>query len=144
MVKEKPELFEAYFGVGQSSSQLKNEILSYEFALNEAQKNNDTISVQKLKDIGSPPYSSKEEATNAIPVQRSVLAKYGTNNLHFSNSDLIKLILFYEGWSMGYKWKVISEGQYGISAPILWKETMVVKPYQLSDHSKFNLSLIPI
>ncbi len=125
MVKENPELFEAYFGVGQFSNTLENEILSYNFVLNEATKNNDTLSIQKLKKIGAPPYSSNEEATNAVPIQRSVLVKYATNNLHFSNSDLMKLILLYDGWTMGYKWKVISEGQYGISAPILWKETMV-------------------
>ncbi len=125
MVKENPALFEAYFGVGQFGNSLENEILSYSFVLNEATKNNDTLSVQKLKKIGAPPYSSDEEATNAVPIQRSVLVNYATNNLHFSNSDLMNLILLYDGWTMGYKWKVISEGQYGISAPILWKETMV-------------------
>ncbi|NER11751.1 Pimeloyl-ACP methyl ester carboxylesterase [Muriicola jejuensis] len=124
MVKENPELFRAYFGVGQMSNSIENEILSYDFALNESTKNNDTVSVQKLNKIGAPPYTSREEATNAVPIQRSVLVKYATNNLHFSNSDLMKLILLYDGWSMGFKWKTITQGQYGISAPILWKETM--------------------
>ncbi|MCB0490089.1 MAG: alpha/beta hydrolase [Cyclobacteriaceae bacterium] len=125
MVKEDPELFKAYFGVGQSSNLLENEILSYNFALTEATRNNDTLSILKLKKLGSPPYPSKEEATNAVPIQRSVLVKYATNNLHFSNSDLMKLVLLYDGWSMGFKWDILTKGKYGISAPILWKETMV-------------------
>jgi pimeloyl-ACP methyl ester carboxylesterase len=125
MVKEQPESFKVYLGVGQLSNSIENERLSYEFVLNKAIQNKDTTSIRLLKELGKPPYANKEEATNAVPLQRSVLVKYATNNLHFSTSDLMKLILLYDGWTMGYKWEVISKGQYGISAPILWKETMV-------------------
>lgn len=125
MVQEKPQLFHAYFGVAQMSNQIQNEILSYNFALSEAKKRQDTLAIQTLKELGSPPYPTKEEATNAIPIERSYVAKYSPNNLNFNNGDLMKLILLYDGWSMGFKWQVIKEGQYGKSAPILWKETMV-------------------
>ena len=66
----------------------------------------------------APTAPPPEEATNAVPIQRSVLAKYATNNLDFSNTDLMKLILLYDGWSMGFKWDVITKGQYGISAAV--------------------------
>lgn len=125
IVEEKPQLFQAYFGVAQMSDQIQNEILSYEFALSEARERKDTLAIKTLEKLGSPPYPTKEEATNAIPIERSYVAKYSPSNLNFNNNDLMKLIFLYDGWSMDFKWQVITEGQYGKSAPILWEETMV-------------------
>lgn len=124
MVKKKPELFKAYIGVGQSGNSLQSEILSFKYVLNEAQKRNDASAIKELEELGSPPYSSKDEATNAIPVERKYVAKYSSTRMPFSNTQALKSALLYNGWSMGFKYKLMTQGKYGISAPILWKETM--------------------
>ncbi|MEZ5347366.1 MAG: alpha/beta hydrolase [Pyrinomonadaceae bacterium] len=124
MVKKKPELFKAYIGVGQAGNALQNETLSYNYVLNEARKRNDISAIKELESIGSPPYKSKDEATNAIPRQRKYVVKYSSTRMPFSNTQALKTALLYDGWSMGFKYKLMTQGQYGISAPILWKETM--------------------
>ncbi len=125
MVKKNPEAFIAYIGVAQMADQLNNEILSYEYVLDEANHRKDTLAITALEELGAPPYSSKKEATAAIPVQRKYATRYAPDNMTFTTIELMKLILLYEGWSMNFKFHIITEGEYGISAPILWNETMV-------------------
>jgi pimeloyl-ACP methyl ester carboxylesterase len=74
-VKKYPELYFAYIGIGQAVNMLEGERVSYEWALGEAAKVNDNISVQKLKEMGAPPYSGNWRSK--VIKQRAILAKYG-------------------------------------------------------------------
>lgn len=122
MIKEKPEYFKAYIGVGQMTDQIMNEVLSYEFAMDEAKRRNDTLAIKDLLSIGAPPYKTKEESARAVQVERKYIYKYVPPKLSMNTMDAMKLMLLYEGWSFSYKMKVLSEGMYGVAAPILWME----------------------
>ena len=78
MVQKNPELFNAYIGVGQMANQPLSEQISYDFVMQEAQKQNDTISINQLKSIGRPPYTNKTnvEMAEACDIERVILVKY--------------------------------------------------------------------
>ncbi|WP_298494682.1 alpha/beta hydrolase [uncultured Algibacter sp.] len=78
MVQKKPELYHAYIGSGLMANLPLSEELSYEFAMSESQKHNDTISINQLKQIGRPPYvkNSKNSVTEAFEIERKIVMKY--------------------------------------------------------------------
>lgn len=139
MVKLKPEFFQAYIGIGQMTDQIRNEVLSYQFVTDEAKKRNDTVAIKALDAIGAPPYNSKEESAQAVQVEREFVYKYVPSALKMSATEMMQLILFYEGWSLNYKLKVLSKGMYGAAAPILWMEN-----YELNLIAEMPEWLIPV
>ncbi len=74
-VQRRPELYRAYVGVGQAVDMREGERLSYEWALEQAEKAHDARSVRRLRAIGPPPYTG--ELRPKLMVQRRILAKYG-------------------------------------------------------------------
>ncbi|GAL63274.1 alpha/beta fold hydrolase [Algibacter lectus] len=78
MVQKQPELYHAYVGSGLMANLSLSEELSYEFAMSESQKHNDTISINQLKQIGRPPYveNSKNSVTEAFEIERQIVMKY--------------------------------------------------------------------
>lgn len=83
MVQKKPELYHAYIGSGLMANQSLSEELSYEFAMSESQKHNDTLSIHQLKQIGRPPYvkNSKNSVTEAFEIERQIVMKYTPTKL---------------------------------------------------------------
>ncbi len=78
MVQKKPELFHAFIGSGLMANQSLSGKLSYNFVMTEAQKRNDTVSINQLKQIGKPPYSnnSSNGITEAFEIERTIVLKY--------------------------------------------------------------------
>ncbi|MBT9189122.1 alpha/beta fold hydrolase [Zobellia russellii] len=78
MVQKQPELYHAYIGSGLMANLSLSEELSYEFAMSESQKHNDTVSISQLKQIGRPPYvkNSKNSVTEAFEIERQIVMKY--------------------------------------------------------------------
>ncbi len=72
---KRPDLFNAYIGIGQISNAAEGERLSYKWTLQQARLANDTASVKKLESFGMPPYSGDWRAK--FMYQRRVLGKYG-------------------------------------------------------------------
>lgn len=77
VINRYPELYHAYFGIGQVGNQLKSERISYEFVMSEAKMRRDKKAIKQLEEIGPPPYSGKEEWLRALMVQRKYVGKYG-------------------------------------------------------------------
>ena len=80
LAKKNPELIHAYVGTGQMTNTIESETRGYEFALEQAQKHNDTEAVEKLKSIA--PYPPNEKVATAelqrkVSTQRKYLQKYG-------------------------------------------------------------------
>lgn len=105
MVQKNPELFYAYIGIGQMADQLLSEQLSYDFVMEQAQKENDTLSINKLVKIGRPPYPDKTnvEMAEACDIERSVLNQYQPPKINIDNFEATKEILFYTGWDFKTK-----------------------------------------
>ena len=67
-----PDDFYAYVGMGQVINSSEGELISYQYALSKAKEALDTVSVNQLKSIGSPPY----EGYQSTSIQRNILGKY--------------------------------------------------------------------
>lgn len=120
MARHRPELFEAFIGIGLVANQPRSEKLSYDFVLKEAIEKNDTVAIRKLKKIGSPPYKTEKEMIEAVQVERSYVLKYAPSRASSSTLEQLKLMLLYEGWSFDFKYDILTKGIFGKSAPILW------------------------
>jgi pimeloyl-ACP methyl ester carboxylesterase len=111
MVQKNPKIFHAYIGNGQMANQALSEQMSWDFVMEQAQKNNDSISIRQLLDIGRPPYPDKTNAemAEACDIERLVVEKYvpfkpPVDNVMFR---MIKTLLFYNGWSLKNKLNMI-------------------------------------
>lgn len=95
MVQKDPESFHAYIGIGQMANQPLSEQLSYDFVWTEAQKQNDTISINQLKRIGRPPYPNKSniEMTHACDVERSIVVKYAPPHMSIGFNTIKQMFL---------------------------------------------------
>lgn len=71
-VAKHPKDFYAYIGMGQVINSNEGELISYQYAFRKAKEANDTLSVNQLNRIGSPPY----QAYQSISIQRNILGKY--------------------------------------------------------------------
>jgi pimeloyl-ACP methyl ester carboxylesterase len=72
----RPDLFAAYVGIGQMSSMIESERISYAWTLERAREAKDEASIAKLTEIGPPPYTG-ESARSKFMTQRQILARYG-------------------------------------------------------------------
>jgi pimeloyl-ACP methyl ester carboxylesterase len=123
MVREKPDFYTAYIGVAQPVDGKANEKLSYDFVLAEATRRDDTLALKELRRIGPPPYKSIEQGNDAVQVERFYADKYSPKQPPILGTmDIMKLMFLYDGWSMGYKFSLMSNGMYSESTPVLWPQ----------------------
>ena len=80
LVSRYPEDFYAYVGVGQFVNGFKNEAISYDFALREAEKVDNKKAIRELKEIGSPVNAMYKNGMDDLMVQRKWLMKFGGAN----------------------------------------------------------------
>ncbi len=73
LIKQYPELFHAYVGIGQVVDLKRNESISYLFTLDEAYKRNNKTAIRELEGIGPPPYAKH----SYLVTQRKWLVKFG-------------------------------------------------------------------
>ena len=74
-VKNHPELYEAYVGIGQVANMKEGERISYEWTRMQAKSANDKRTVKKLLETGEPPYTGKWQ--NKLITERRFVGKYG-------------------------------------------------------------------
>ncbi|MDR1531528.1 MAG: alpha/beta hydrolase [Clostridiales bacterium] len=72
-----PEHIAAYLGIGQMVDGVKNEEISYAFALEQAKKAGDTKSVKILEEIGEPINGVYKGGFDGLMAQRKIMTKYG-------------------------------------------------------------------
>lgn len=73
-VREQPELFHAYIGVGQMVSFEESESLSYQYTIEAARRQANAKAVAELEALGPPPYP---RGMDDVIVQRNWLARLG-------------------------------------------------------------------
>lgn len=95
MVQKKPELFYAYIGNGLLANQSLSDELAYDFAMSEAKKRHDTLSINQLNQIGKPPYSNNlnNSITEAYHIVNRVVMKYAPLKLDVGYSFLMSMFL---------------------------------------------------
>jgi pimeloyl-ACP methyl ester carboxylesterase len=75
-VHKRPDLFSAYVGIGQVSRMAESERISYQWTLEQARKADDKASLEKLAEIGPPPYAGSHWRSKFM-TQRRILGKHG-------------------------------------------------------------------
>lgn len=85
-VLKQPSLFYAYVGIGQVINAIDNERISFDYALEESQKRNDTLALAELQAIA--PYPGDQPLTiERVLVARKWAQYYGGLSAYRSNSD---------------------------------------------------------
>ena len=122
MVFREPDLFYAYFGIGQGANSLKSEQLSYDFVYKSAKEANDNKTINELKKIGRPPYSTDSEWIKNILTERKVLKKYEGPDSKKKRSmfSIYKDFIFYPEYSVSDKLKALKGSPF--SQKHLWPE----------------------
>jgi pimeloyl-ACP methyl ester carboxylesterase len=130
MVQKSPELFYAYFGVGQMANTKLSEQLSYDFTVQEAKKANDKKAIEQLKKIGSPPYKSDSDWLNAVFVERPLMRKYQDAKINRNESlfKIYKAFIFYPEYSISDKLNALKGDPF--SMKYLWKEAIHINLFK--------------
>lgn len=76
-VQKYPDLFHAYFGIGQVANQLLGEQLSYDWVLQQAKQHRNDKQLTFLKRYGRPPYASNQTWIDYLLPQRNMVSAYG-------------------------------------------------------------------
>jgi len=87
-VQKYPELFHAYFGMGQVANQLVGEQLSYDWVLNQAKQHQNDDQIDLLTRYGRPPFASGETWINYLLPQRNMVIEYG-GSMHTGNINAL-------------------------------------------------------
>jgi pimeloyl-ACP methyl ester carboxylesterase len=89
-VRNHPDLYEAYIGIGQVANMKEGERLSYEWTLEQAKKANDKQAVRHLCEIGEPPYTGNWQ--KKLITERRYLGKYG-GEVFGSSKGAFKIVI---------------------------------------------------
>lgn len=127
-----PELFHAYFGVGQIGYQYEGEIVSLEWVKNQAQLQNDMRGVNDLANLSLPEPSESYanlDAFNAawdayIGIERNYVMKYGGGAMREMKGilPLVKMIFLAKEYTIEEKFNYLKGSDF--SAKYLWKEVI--------------------
>lgn len=130
-VQKRPDLYHAYIGLGQLVHGLRNEELSYEWVVGEAQRRGDTKAAAELAGI-HPPYETNDD----LRVQRGWLNSYDGSiyATERANEALVPLLLGSE-YTLGTRLRFFS--CFMQSLDTLWGE--VSKIDFLTDLSRLDV-----
>ncbi|MDR1559712.1 MAG: alpha/beta hydrolase [Clostridiales bacterium] len=132
-----PKHIAAYLGYGQMADGVKNEEITYTFALERARESGDAKSVKILENLGAPTYGQYKNGFDGLMAQRKIMTKYGgyspnekKRNLiasfvkpiilsgEYSLSDLLGIILGYK-FSLKVMWPKIADTDLAKECPKL-------------------------
>ena len=85
LAAKRPELLQAYVGIGQATDMARGELLSYQFTLDEAKRIGNRKAIRELERIGKPPYASLK----ASGIQRKWLGKFGGQTANGTSIGMI-------------------------------------------------------
>jgi len=124
MIAEAPELFHAYFGIGQVANSKKAESLSYQFTIDSATQAGDQTTIEKLKELTPPPYNSEELWLKAVMIERALMRPFENPNekQFLSMPEIYKTFVFYPEYSIKDKLNSLIGSEKSIQK--LWIEVI--------------------
>ncbi len=93
LLKEHPDDYFAFFGVGQVVDVIENEQLSYDFALRSATKDNNKTAISELKHIGRPNGQGEYIDASGYEITMKWMSNYGGDLYRKKDSGEIEEIL---------------------------------------------------
>jgi len=124
MVSKDPNLFHAYFSIGQIANTKRAESLSYDYTQNAAIQAGDQKTLDALAEIGRPPYEAEQIWLDTVMVERGLMQPYeipGQTPL-FNMFDIYKSFTFYRGYSIKDKLDSLKGSE--LSMQKLWIEAV--------------------
>lgn len=104
VVRDHPELFHAYVGMGQLVNLEENETISLEFVRREAEKEGNDEALQQLANL-NPPYVNNIEQ---LSIQRQWLYQYEGGYRGFGIEDLLKSYITSPDYSLLDLWSMVA------------------------------------
>ena len=122
VVNKYPDLFHAYIGTGQVVNMKRNEQLAYKYTLEEAKERNDEKAIQKLEEIGLPPY---DDLINSTIIRSKLTRKLGGTMYKDSLFNLfIKKMVLSTEYNIIDIYRFIKGNQFSMIN--IWEEIMEV------------------
>lgn len=117
-VKQQPELFHAYIGIGQVAQQDRSERMAYTYMLEEFCKRNDKKMIRRLKKF--PIDDGASISIKYLGVRSTGMNKLGIGVMHGMTSmlDCVSIVFGYKGYTLGEKFKFLLGS--GFSLRYLW------------------------
>ena len=123
-IKKYPELFSAYFGIGQVTNQYEAEKSSLHWVIEQAKQNNDQKIVNKLEYLTLPSKNSNvNEWDRYLRLHRKYLLKYG-GTFH-QKPDFVKILknfLFASEYTIKEKIKIVPSAFFSLKK--LWLDVL--------------------
>lgn len=128
-----PELFHAYFGVGQVANQYKGEQVSFEWVKAEADKREDADAIKTLSEMKFPDsLASSKEWMDFLLVEREYVMKYGGAMSGIDNMmPMVKMVLKSKEYTMGDKVNYMRGNLYSIEN--LWQDVIEANLFEKID-----------
>lgn len=124
MISQRPDLYHAYFGIGQMANSKLAELLSYNYTVEQASKAGDTKAVDALKELGPPPYQSEQGWKNAVMVERGLMRPYEHPEQEplYSMLEIYKQFTVYPAYSIQDKLNSLAGDKASFKA--LWMDAI--------------------
>ena len=120
-----PELYHAYFGIGQVCHQFKGEQLSYDWALDQAIERNDTKVIKSLKKINFPDSTAGvDKWLKYLMMERRYVNRYGGGTTREITGmwPLLKLVVNSEVYTFSEKLNFMNASLFSLEH--LWMDVM--------------------
>jgi pimeloyl-ACP methyl ester carboxylesterase len=124
-VYKHPELFQAYFGIGQACFQFKGEQISYDWVKEEALKQNDNKSLETLERLTFPDSLAGNDIwMKYLMKQRKYVNEYkgGTTRDITGMWPLVKLVLKTSEYTIGEKLNFMNGSMFSLNH--MWNEVI--------------------
>lgn len=139
MVIRNPELYHAYFGIGQMVNSRLAEQKGYDFTFKGAKKAKDKETLKKLAEIGRPPYESTSEWLKNCMIERKLMKNYLPQNHqdYVSMFNLYKDFIFYREYSIEDKLNALRGDSFSMQN--LWQEAIEVNLFESNTEFKIPM-----
>lgn len=120
-----PELFHAYFGVGQVCDQYRGEQISFEWVKEQANKHNNKKAIEALSGISFPKSDAASDLwLDFLKVERNYVTQFGGGITHEMNGmwPVIKMVLNTKEYTFGEKLNFMPASLFSIKH--LWSEVI--------------------
>ena len=124
MIAKAPDLYHAYFGIGQIAHSKRAELLSFSYTMNAAKIANDKKTMNKLAELGSPPYENDQRWIDSVMQERVLMQPYEVPNQRpfLSLAAIYKNFVFYPEYSLSDKLNSLAGSKLSLQA--LWMEAI--------------------
>jgi len=120
-----PELFHAYFGIGQIAHQYKGELVSFEWAKDQAQLHNDEKAINELANLNFPDsLASNADWDEFLAIERNYVMKFGGGATREMKGilPLVKMIFLTHEYTIKEKIDYLRGSEFSVK--YLWPEVI--------------------